>query len=193
MYLLWRWKIWPMINEFEYSKDNEIKRLHAIYQLQYPILHGKFTMMGQWLCIYLTFVIYDLKVIREGQVTTRAFYYFLVPLNSLFCLYALFMVRGVKKESTSLLCITYFGNILQTGFLVYFTTEYCYAETDSPPKICIKEDFFFHTLIYTCIMSGIFLILSTWNTLRCHRNFGRNLGFYINYEPCPKEFQYGKL
>ncbi len=97
VYLLWKRGIWPMVNEYEHSKSKEIKQSYVIYQLQYHILHGKLATIGQWLCIYFTDLAYDINKIREGHMIPKNFYYFLVPLNSLFCLYAISMIKGVSK------------------------------------------------------------------------------------------------
>ncbi|EXX61154.1 hypothetical protein RirG_173640 [Rhizophagus irregularis DAOM 197198w] len=46
-------------------------------------------------------------------------------------------------------------------------------------------------LLYACLC-WIVLALSTWNTIRCHKNFGKFMKFYIQYEPPPPEFESGR-
>ncbi|POG70687.1 hypothetical protein GLOIN_2v1479005 [Rhizophagus irregularis DAOM 181602=DAOM 197198] len=48
-----------------------------------------------------------------------------------------------------------------------------------------------HDEIKACLC-WIVLALSTWNTIRCHKNFGKFMEFYIQYEPPPPEFESGR-
>ncbi|GET01046.1 hypothetical protein GLOIN_2v250001 [Rhizophagus clarus] len=92
VYLLWKKRIWPLVYEFKYSRHNEIKEMHAIYEVQFPLFHAKIMMIGLWIVAYLF----------------------------------------------------------------------------------------------------IICALSTWNTIRCQRNFNRHMAFYIKYEPTPPEFKSGR-
>ncbi|RGB28710.1 hypothetical protein C1646_767509 [Rhizophagus diaphanus] len=70
VYLIWKKKIWPLVHEFKYSINDEIKKMHAIYEVQFPLFHAQIMMLG--LCtiqhnISLLFVFYAQRC--EGRKT----------------------------------------------------------------------------------------------------------------------------
>ena len=80
--------------------------------------------------------------------------------------------------------IVYFGNILQIMILYSIVSRYCdsavgdYEIDGSRLLFCHKYDLLFNVFVFMTVLSWIILILSTWNTIRCHRNFDKNVGFY---------------
>jgi hypothetical protein len=75
--------------------------------------------------------------------------------------------------------ILYFGNFFQAIFLYYATTEICYMfRKPYSLQYCFRYSMYFNTFWSLSVISWIILILSTWNSIRCQRNFGMNLGFY---------------
>ncbi|GET59606.1 hypothetical protein GLOIN_2v1501908 [Rhizophagus irregularis DAOM 181602=DAOM 197198] len=47
--------------------------------------------------------------------------------------------------------------------------------------LCFKYDAFFDVFCSLTVISWITLILSTWNSIRCQRNFGLHLGQFREY------------
>ena len=83
----------------------------------------------------------------------------------------------------------YFGNVSQAIILYFITFGYCRSTLDDNglnelslinggSLYCYRYDMFFDISIVMTTLSCIILILSTWNTVRCHRNFGKEVGFY---------------
>ncbi|CAB5362226.1 unnamed protein product [Rhizophagus irregularis] len=100
------------------------------------------------------------------------------------------MLKGVRDESKWMLFIVYFGNIFQVILLYFTTIDFCY-KTSKPYslKYCFTYGAIFNIYLWTTILSWIILILSTLNTIRCHSNFGKNLGVYLRHEPTPDVFK----
>ncbi|PKC57782.1 hypothetical protein RhiirA1_471968 [Rhizophagus irregularis] len=140
VYLIWKKRIWPLVYEFKHSRHDEIKEMHAIYEVQFPLFHAQIMMIG--LCaiqhnISFLFVFYAQRC--EGRKTLLDVY--------------------PKLDSLSQ-CFQY--NMIFDMFS-----------------------------LYACLC-WIVLALSTWNTIRCHINFNRNMSTYITYEPTPPEFESGR-
>ncbi|CAG8521407.1 7154_t:CDS:2 [Rhizophagus irregularis] len=66
------------------------------------------------------------------------------------------------------------------GGIASFYTQYFHCRDHT--KSCFANLKFY---IIACLC-WIVLALSTWNTIRCHKNFGNFMAFYIRYEPSPK-------
>ncbi|CAB4414236.1 unnamed protein product [Rhizophagus irregularis] len=145
VYLIWKKGIWPLVYEFKYSRHDEIKEMHAIYEVQFPLFHAQIMMIGLLLVAYLVGI--------NGNFIQALLLYFDM---------ASFCERYNKlvKAEYPLQCFQY--NMPMCAFL-----------------------------LYACLC-WIVLALSTWNTIRCHKNFGKFMEFYIQYEPPPPEFESGR-
>ncbi|CAB5381107.1 unnamed protein product [Rhizophagus irregularis] len=188
VYLIWKKSIWPLVYEFKYSRHDEIKEMHAVYEVQFPLFHAQTMMIGLWLVAYLTGVIgIDLVLLTKRRIRARNLSInYLVPFNIAFLYYSFFMLKGVRDEKRYLMYIVYVGNVIQAIFLYLDLDSHCrrfalIAKLDSPSQ-CFQ---------YTCLC-WIVLALSTWNTIRCHKNFNKNMSTYITYEPTPPEFKSGR-
>ncbi|PKY14242.1 hypothetical protein RhiirB3_503781 [Rhizophagus irregularis] len=49
VYLIWKKRIWPLVYEFKHSRHDEIKGMHATYEVQFPLFHAQTMMIGLWL------------------------------------------------------------------------------------------------------------------------------------------------
>ncbi|RGB32681.1 hypothetical protein C1646_669974 [Rhizophagus diaphanus] len=63
VYLIWKKSIWPLVHEFKYSRHDEIKGMHAVYEVQFPLFHAQTMMIGLWFE-------QDLPVIQEADILT---------------------------------------------------------------------------------------------------------------------------
>ncbi|CAG8717221.1 3891_t:CDS:2 [Rhizophagus irregularis] len=90
----------------------------------------------------------------------------------------------------------YARNFIQALLLYFDMASFCkqfksLAKLDSTLQ-CFQYNTEICTfLLYACLC-WIVLALSTWNTIRCHKNFGKNMSDYITYEPTPPEFESGR-
>ncbi|PKC07903.1 hypothetical protein RhiirA5_376679 [Rhizophagus irregularis] len=41
VYLIWKKGIWPLVYKFKNSRHDEIKEMHAIYEVQFPLFHAQ--------------------------------------------------------------------------------------------------------------------------------------------------------
>ncbi|CAB4388058.1 unnamed protein product [Rhizophagus irregularis] len=198
VYLIWKKRIWPLVYEFKHSRHDEIKGMHATYEVQFPLFHAQTMMIGLWLVAYLTGVIgIDLVLLTKRRIRARnLFINYLVPFNIIFLYYSFFMLKGVRDEKRYLMYIVYVGNVIQAIFLYLDLESYCkkYAfikKLDSPLQ-CLQYNMVINMFsLYACLC-WIVLALSTWNTIRCHKNFNKNMSTYITYEPAPPEFKTGR-
>uniref|UniRef100_U9SYI7 Uncharacterized protein n=1 Tax=Rhizophagus irregularis (strain DAOM 181602 / DAOM 197198 / MUCL 43194) TaxID=747089 RepID=U9SYI7_RHIID len=53
VYLIWKKKIWPLVYRFKNSRHDEIKEMHAIYEVQFPLFHAQIMMIELLLFAYL--------------------------------------------------------------------------------------------------------------------------------------------
>ncbi|CAB4391331.1 unnamed protein product [Rhizophagus irregularis] len=151
VYLIWKKGIWPLVYEFKYSRHDEIKEMHAIYEVQFPLFHAQIMMIGLLLVAYLVGI-----ALTKRRISSRnLFINYQVPFYIIFLYYSFFMLKGVRDEKHYLM------------FIVIVS--------------CLRV----HFLLYACLC-WIVLALSTWNTIRCHKNFGNFMAFYVQYEPPPK-------
>ncbi|CAB4486058.1 unnamed protein product [Rhizophagus irregularis] len=151
VYLIWKKGIWPLVYEFKYSRHDEIKEMHAIYEVQFPLFHAQIMMIGLLLVAYLVGI-----ALTKRRISSRnLFINYQVPFNIIFLYYSFFMLKGVRDEKHYIM------------FIVIVS--------------CLRV----HFLLYACLC-WIVLALSTWNTIRCHKNFGNFMAFYVRYEPSPK-------
>ncbi|GBC45816.2 uncharacterized protein OCT59_013681 [Rhizophagus irregularis] len=189
LHYLWRKRVWPMRHKYPHSEAKEIISMDSVYQLQFPIFHAKIMMLGLWVIFY-TIVIWGFGILgynirRIGIIS------FIVPLDIFTLFYTFFMLKGVRDESILLMFVVYIGNILQAMLLYFGTIDFCYIRYNRRKTLqyCLRYDHFFNTFLIMSIISWIILILSTLNSLRCQKNFGKYIGFYLRYEPTPKEFK----
>ncbi|CAB4388056.1 unnamed protein product [Rhizophagus irregularis] len=198
VYLIWKKSIWPLVYEFKYSRHDEIKEMHAVYEVQFPLFHAQTMMIGLWLVAYLTGVIgIDLVLLTKRRIRARNLSInYLVPFNIAFLYYSFFMLKGVRDEKRYLMYIVYVGNVIQAIFLYLDLDSYCrrfalIAKLDSPSQCFQYSNIIIMFSLYACLC-WIVLALSTWNTIRCHKNFNKNMSTYITYEPTPPEFKSGR-
>ncbi|GBC03416.1 hypothetical protein RclHR1_05100012 [Rhizophagus clarus] len=189
LYVLWSKSIWPIRHKYPYSKDKEIISMDAVYQLQFPIFHAKVMVIGYWTSFYV-FQVWSLNILANNLRVMRVVSYF-VPLNFIVLFYAFFMLKGVRDESNWMMFVLYFGNIFQAAFLCYTTIDFCYLYYRTL-SLCFTYGVFFNIYWWTSVLAWVVLFLSTWNSIRCHKNFGKNLGFYLTYEPIPDVFKPGR-
>ncbi|CAB5308560.1 unnamed protein product [Rhizophagus irregularis] len=169
VYLIWKKRIWPLVYEFKHSRHDEIKGICGI----------------------------DLVALTKRRISSRKiFINFQVPFNIIFLYYSFFMLKGVRDEKHYLMFIVYVGNFIQALLLYFDMASFCkqfksLAKLDSTLQ-CFQYNTEICTfLLYACLC-WIVLALSTWNTIRCHKNFGKNMSDYITYEPTPPEFESGR-
>ncbi|RIA86140.1 hypothetical protein C1645_807925 [Glomus cerebriforme] len=187
-------RLWPLVHKYEFSKRQDIKEMHATYSVQFPIFHANFMIMGIWLAMYYTLesIITLKNDLEDGNFKyNRAFIYLTIPLDSIFLIYTILMFKAVRDESKIMVYFIYLGNIIQAGVLYFLTTGYCYQYGLSLSN-CFKFDPSYDILLWQACLGWIILGISTWNINRCYKNFGKNVGFYIKYEPTPPEFKPGR-
>ncbi|GET01047.1 hypothetical protein GLOIN_2v1648258 [Rhizophagus clarus] len=199
VYLLWKKRIWPLVYEFKYSRHNEIKEMHAIYEVQFPLFHAKIMIIGLWVVAYLFIICgIDLVLLTKRLTTARnVFINYQVPFNIMFLYYSFFMLKGVRDEKNYLMYIVYVGNFIQALLLYFDLSSFCRKLNLNSTKIkttsqCFNYSISYNTFFLYACLCWILLALSTWNTIRCHRNFNRHMSFYIKYEPTPPEFKSGR-
>ncbi|CAB5179194.1 unnamed protein product [Rhizophagus irregularis] len=198
VYLIWKKSVWPLVYEFKHSRHDEIKEMHAVYEVQFPLFHAQIMTIGLWVTAYLVGIIgIDLMQLAKRRISIRRlFINYQVPINVIFLYYSFFMLKGVRDEKHYLMFIVYIGNFIQALLLYFDLSSYCkqYSllfKLDSELKCyqySMQLNMFF---LYACLC-WVILALSTWNTIRCHKNFNRHMAFYIQYEPPPPEFQSGR-
>ncbi|PKB97312.1 hypothetical protein RhiirA5_506659 [Rhizophagus irregularis] len=198
VYLIWKKGIWPLVYEFKYSRHDEIKEMHAIYEVQFPLFHAQIMMIGLLLVAYLVGInSMNLLALTKRQIRLRdLFINFQVPLNIIFLYYSYFILKGVRDEKHYLMFIVYIGNFIQALLLYFDMASFCERYNKSVkakyPLQCFQYNMpMCAFLLYACLC-WIVLALSTWNTIRCHKNFGKFMEFYIQYEPPPPEFESGR-
>ena len=79
--------------------------------------------------------------------------------------------------------IVYVGNIFQAVLLYIMSIKYCRdMMTTAPPGFhtyqCFQYSQFVGVFFILTAITWIILTLSTWNSIRCQRNFGKNLEHY---------------
>ncbi|GES93324.1 hypothetical protein GLOIN_2v1717641 [Rhizophagus clarus] len=107
-------------------------------------------------------------------------------------------MHAVRDEKNYLMYIVYVGNIVQAILLYLDLSAFCkqlILKSESIIKNtiqCVNYSNTYTTFALYACLCWIVLALSTWNTIRCHRNFNRHMAFYIKYEPTPPEFKSGR-
>ncbi|CAB4440004.1 unnamed protein product [Rhizophagus irregularis] len=198
VYLIWKKKIWPLVYRFKNSRHDEIKEMHAMYEVQFPLFHAQIMMIGLLLFAYLVGISgINLIALTKRRIRVKdVFINYQVPLNIIFLYYSYFMLKGVRDEKHYMMCIVYVGNITQAILLYFDMASFCkrinVLMNGDHPLQCFQYNLpMCAFLIYACLC-WIVLALSTWNTIRCHKNFGRHMSHYITYEPTPPEFEPGR-
>ncbi|CAB4439959.1 unnamed protein product [Rhizophagus irregularis] len=198
VYLIWKKGIWPLVYKFKNSRHDEIKEMHAIYEVQFPLFHAQVMMIGLLLFAYLIGICgITLVALTKRRIRSRnIFINYQVPLNIIFLYYSYFMLKGVRDEKHYMMCIVYVGNVIQAILLYFDMASFCekvntIIKADHPLQCFQYSMTVCAFLIYACLC-WIVLALSTWNTIRCHKNFGRHMSHYITYEPTPPEFKPGR-
>ena len=78
--------------------------------------------------------------------------------------------------------IVYIGNIIQAVLLCMVSINFCNSINIKNGAeyftYCLKYDLFPGALIVLTVISWVILILFTWNSIRCHKNFRKNLEDY---------------
>ncbi|EXX74861.1 hypothetical protein RirG_047180 [Rhizophagus irregularis DAOM 197198w] len=115
VYLIWKKGIWSLVYEFKYSRHDEIKEMHAIYEVQFPLFHAQIMMIGLLLVAYLVGI-----ALTKRRISSRnLFINYQVPFNIIFLYYSFFMLKGVRDEKHYIMFIVYIGNFIQ-ALLLYF-------------------------------------------------------------------------
>ncbi|RGB37958.1 hypothetical protein C1646_812963 [Rhizophagus diaphanus] len=169
--------------------------MHAIYEVQFPLFHAQIMMIGLLLVAYLVGINgMSLIALTKRRIRLRdLFINYQVPLNIIFLYYSFFMLKGVRDEKHYLMFIVYIGNFIQALLLYFDLASLCerynkFIKAEYPLQ-CFQHNMPTCTfLLYACLCWFV-LALSTWNTIRCHKNFGKFMAFYIQYEPPPPEFK----
>ena len=75
--------------------------MYSVYQLQFPLIHAKLSMVGLWIVLYLIHILaFDITLWREGRgylANQLSFAHYVVPLNLFYISYTVFMIKGVSK------------------------------------------------------------------------------------------------
>ncbi|CAB5387117.1 unnamed protein product [Rhizophagus irregularis] len=122
VYLIWKKGIWPLVYEFKYSRHDEIKEMHAIYEVQFPLFHAQIMMIGLLLVAYLVGI-----ALTKRRISSRnLFINYQVPFNIIFLYYSFFMLKGVRDEKHYIMFIVYIGNFIQ-ALLLYFDMYHAYV------------------------------------------------------------------
>jgi hypothetical protein len=68
--------------------------MYLIYELQLVIFHAKYILVGLWMVFYTTILwVEDLTSSNKERSIN---YYVTLPLNLLFFIYSIFMIKGVS-------------------------------------------------------------------------------------------------
>ncbi|CAJ0860217.1 6117_t:CDS:2, partial [Entrophospora sp. SA101] len=136
-------KIWPIVSEYELTKNVKIKQMHAKYQRQFPILHGIVILTGMWSVIY-SILEWD-ESLNNLKASSRPFDFLnLIPFNALLVVYLILMVIGVRNENNRMLVTFHISNLCQAIFMGWWTFRYCDNYYESVQE-CINFDIFFQT------------------------------------------------
>ncbi|CAG8776666.1 14151_t:CDS:2, partial [Rhizophagus irregularis] len=120
-------KSYIIVYEFKYSRHDEIKEMHAIYEVQFPLFHAQIMMIGLLLVAYLVGInVANLVALTKRQIRLRnLFINYQVPLNIIFLYYSFFMLKGVRDEKHYLMFIVYIGNFIQALLLYFDMASFC--------------------------------------------------------------------
>ncbi|CAG8776760.1 4435_t:CDS:2, partial [Rhizophagus irregularis] len=120
-------KFYIIVYEFKYSRHDEIKEMHAIYEVQFPLFHAQIMMIGLLLVAYLVGInSMNLLALTKRQIRLRdLFINFQVPLNIIFLYYSYFILKGVRDEKHYLMFIVYIGNFIQALLLYFDMASFC--------------------------------------------------------------------
>ncbi|CAG8681106.1 4870_t:CDS:2 [Funneliformis caledonium] len=195
-FLLWRNKTWVVLKDFKVTRHKHIKRMYITYQIQTALVHAQIVMT---LILAYTIWIMEIlathtKIIMFGadieELWANPFLLYFI-----FQFYILLVLKAIRSESHLLMCVIYLGNIgewLEVFLQIY---HWCPIDlmNDSESRCqfwnLVNNNFWYkYVFIYTIVALFIILI-QTINTIRCHRNFGKNFGFYLRYQDSP-EFEY---
>ena len=144
--------------------------MYSLYNLQFPILHAKLMIMGLWLTLYFSIeVTFKFSLARQGTIDNDSIISFFIPMDSVFLLYSIYMVKGVSNffATKSLFKITlrnsfllklqvrdeyrlgiyfvYFGDFIQALILSSATINFCYTSVENIHTLsgCFKYSVFF--------------------------------------------------
>ena len=74
--------------------------MYSTYQLQLPIFHAMCMILPLNLFFYInTFWEVDIVIVKDGLIVLKqGFIYYLLPLNIVFLLYSIYMVKSVSEN-----------------------------------------------------------------------------------------------
>lgn len=68
--------------------------MYLVYEFQLAIFHAKYLIVGLWIVFYT--IILWVRDITSGKLERPINYYLTLPLNLLFFIYSIFMIKGVS-------------------------------------------------------------------------------------------------
>ncbi|RIA82812.1 hypothetical protein C1645_834772 [Glomus cerebriforme] len=125
----------------------KIRKMHSVYSMQFPILHAKLVIIGLWLAFYIENKFSSISIIKSWieLIGVRKFLInFAVPLDGIFLLYSILILKGVRDESSIMMYLVYVGNILQALILYYVTNLFCNQDM----SICLKHSTYYDILLW---------------------------------------------
>ncbi|CAG8585792.1 9326_t:CDS:2 [Ambispora leptoticha] len=193
---------WTFIPKFKYTRLPAIKRLYRIYAYQLPLIHGS--------VVFLTIFFHSYWMFRmnlASWMTSFGFrrsldselYSFFNPYNMIILIvYLSLPIVAVRRESHWMTFISYLANIYYGSSVLYKLFTWCIMGIRLPrvqgPVCFVKNqivyDPFFQVLLMLGILAIFFVILLMLNTIRCHKNYGKNLGFYLRYRSVSSSFEF---
>ncbi|CAG8591703.1 8804_t:CDS:2, partial [Ambispora gerdemannii] len=197
-------KQWTFLPKFKYTRLPAIKRLYRTYAYQLPLIHGSVVCLTMFIHSYWRFrMILVSRMISFGFEESLDFelslYSFFIPYNVIVLIvYLSLPIVAVRRESYWMTYISYLANIYYGSSILYKLFTWCIMGTTLQGiqgSVCLVKnkivyDPFFQVLLMLGILAIFFVMLLTLNTIRCHRNYGKNLGFYLRYRPVSSSYEF---
>ncbi|GES90727.1 hypothetical protein GLOIN_2v1569580 [Rhizophagus clarus] len=168
--IIWRKKYWGVNSRTKISIPKNLKKSYIIYNIHVVLLYSTLCFIMTSNSLFILDTNYFLYVTND-DVALSSIYILLIFLPSFILLFSSKIIKKELRFHMLFIYLAYVGQIL--FFLLYV----------------LGHNFSRNLIIWivTIILLG-FLIVST---ILCHINFGKNLKFYLTFDPIlDKEYEY---
>ncbi|GBC03844.1 hypothetical protein RclHR1_05360004 [Rhizophagus clarus] len=156
-------------------EDLEIKRLYRWYCRQKILCHAQIIVAYFGYTQYIDII----SLTIESEIPDPVILLKMMPWTYIpSCLISLIMIEGVRSESNRRMFYYYIVSLALSSFHLYVFVVFINMIKSSPTTtISIVQ------VIIEFIIPFLITVITIINSIICHKNFGKGLKVYLNYEP----------